>query len=301
MNAPAMVLLAATPVLASQIATFSGGVEAVRVDALVTNNGRPVNGLRASDFDVRDNGVVQRVELVSVEQLSVDVVLALDVSDSVTGERLRHLQTAGRSAVKSLKPGDRSALLSFNHAVTLNERLTGDAERVARALDSLAPTGRTSLVDAAYAAILATEPSHATRNLVLMFSDGTDTTSWLTPQRVIDAARRSDATVYAVAAPGADRDFLNDLSEATGGAVVNVESTRDLDATFTRVLDEFRKRYVLSFSPSGVNRGGWHRLEVRVKGRRVDVRARQGYQGGLNTPGSCTQNSRSLPPRSAVC
>ena len=66
----------------------------------------------------------------------------------------------------------------------------------------------------------------------------------------------------------------------TGGSVLEIESTRDLSQTFLRILEEFRQRYLLSFSPRGVSSTGWHRLEVRVKGRRGTVNARAGYQAG---------------------
>jgi hypothetical protein len=74
--------------------------------------------------------------------------------------------------------------------------------------------------------------------------------------------------------------FLKDLGELTGGALLEIESTRDLSQTFLRILEEFRQRYLLSFSPRGVSSTGWHRLDVRVKGRRVSVNARAGYQAG---------------------
>ncbi|RPJ85291.1 MAG: hypothetical protein EHM13_01520 [Acidobacteria bacterium] len=60
-----------------------------------------------------------------------------------------------------------------------------------------------------------------------------------------------------------------------------VESTRNLPGAFLKVLDEFRQRYLVSYSPRGVQRGGWHRLDVRVKGRaNLQVKARPGYLAG---------------------
>jgi VWFA-related protein len=263
---------------ATQAPTFSSKLEVVRVDALVTDGGRVVHGLGPSDFEVRDNGVLQQVDLASFEALPLDVVLALDASDSVTGERLTHLRTAGRGVLDALKPGDRAGLLTFSHMIGFREPLTGEATRIRRALDALAPQGETSLIDAAQAALLMAQPSGSTRTLVIIFSDGHDTSSWLTAERVVDRARRSDATIYGAATRGTRRpEFLRELASVTGGSVFELESTRDLGATFVRILDEFRQRYVISFSPRGVARDGFHRLQVRVKGRRVDVKARQGY------------------------
>src|SRR5574339_30707 len=81
----------------AQQPTFSTRREAVRVDALVTDRGKVVTGLGASDFEVRDNGVLQTVDLVSFQQIPLNVFLALDTSASVSGERLTHLQTAGHA------------------------------------------------------------------------------------------------------------------------------------------------------------------------------------------------------------
>ena len=76
------------------------------------------------------------------------------------------------------------------------------------------------------------------------------------------------------------RAFLRDLSEVTGGRLITIESTQDLSATFARILEEFRMRYLISYSPQGVSAGGWHRLEVRVRGRAASVKARPGYFAG---------------------
>ena len=74
--------------------------------------------------------------------------------------------------------------------------------------------------------------------------------------------------------------FLENLTGITGGGLVKIASTKDLSATFLRILDEFRNRYVISYSPAGVSKSGWHRLEVRLTGRRGTVKARAGYQAG---------------------
>jgi VWFA-related protein len=142
------------------------------------------------------------------------------------------------------------------------------------------PFGDTSLVDGTYAAIML-DPANGGRNLLLIFSDGLDTASWLTPERVLDSARRSDMVVYGVSTQKLEESkFLEDLTELTGGATLTIESTKDLSATFLKILDEFRQRYLISYSPTGVSTDGWHRLEVRVKNRRVSVKARTGYQAG---------------------
>ena len=274
-------LIPAVPVVAvTQNPTFSSKVEAVRVDVLVTESGRPVRNLGLADFEVFDNGVRQQVDLVSFEQLPLNVILTLDMSDSVVGERLAHLRAAGLGLLDGLKRGDQAALITFNHMVVLGADLTADWSRVRKALEQAEPMGNTSVVDASFAGMMLGE-SDVGRALVIVFSDGLDTSSWLAPDAVLEIAKRCDAVVYAVSTgSGPKPEFLRDLSEQTGGRLFEIESTKSLSAVFLEVLDEFRQRYLVSYSPSGVPTDGWHRLTVRVKGRDVTVKARPGYLAG---------------------
>ena len=269
-----------TAVPAAQQPTFSSKLEAVRVDVLVTDRGKVVPALTATDFEVRDNGVPQAIDLVSFQELSLNVILALDVSASVSGERLQHLQGAGQTLLNRLATDDRSALITISHSIHLRQALTGETGRVRQALAAVKPVGDTALVDGTYTA-MTMDPPDGGRNLLLVFSDGIDTASFLTPERVLESARRTDMVVYGVSTRGLeDSKFLEDLSELTGGTTLKVESTKDLSATFLKILDEFRQRYLISYSPTGVAKDGWHRLDVRVKNRRVTVKARAGYQAG---------------------
>jgi VWFA-related protein len=273
-------IVLSTAVVAAQQPTFTTRVEAIRVDVLVTDRGKVVRGLGPQDFEVRDEGVLQEIDLVSLEQLPLNVVLGLDVSESVAGERLDHLRRAGDALLQRLVRDDRAALLTFSHVVRLRHELTTDVSRVRQALADVDPSGQTSLVDGTSGAI-ALAGSDVGRSLLIVFSDGVDTASFLSPAAVLESARRSDVVVYGVAVRGRiSPTFLRDLGKLTGGDVLEIESTRDLSQTFLRILDEFRQRYILSFSPRGVSPTGWHRLDVRVKGRRVTVNARAGYQAG---------------------
>ena len=264
----------------SQNPTFSSRVEAVRVDVLVTENGRPVRGLRAADFEILDNGVPQTVDIVNFEQQPLNVVFTFDLSDSIVGERLGNLREASHAVLGGLKKDDQAALATFNNVVLVGPGLTGDTGLVKAAVDRAEPTGNTSLIDASFAGMMLAE-SDVGRGLVIVFSDGLDTSSWLRPNAVLDVAKQSDAVVYAVSAGLArSTEFLGDLTEQTGGRLFKLESTRSLSAVFLEVLDEFRQRYLLSYSPAGVSKEGWHTLTVRVKGRSATVRARPGYLAG---------------------
>ena len=271
---------AAMPAGEGQNPTFSSRVEAVRVDVLVTDDGKPVRGLRAADFEVFDNGVRQTVDLVSFEQLPLNVVFTFDLSASIVGERLDNLREASRTVLDGLRAGDQAALVMFNSTVTVGPALTSRAGLVQAAIDNAEPTGETSLIDASFAGMMVAE-ADAGRGLVIVFSDGRDTASWLRPEAVIDVAKRCDAVVYGVASGLARRsEFLGELADQTGGRLFKIESTRSLSEVFREVMGEFRQRYLVSYSPAGVSREGWHTLTVRVKGRNAVVRARPGYLAG---------------------
>jgi Ca-activated chloride channel family protein len=269
---------------AQETPTFSTGVEAIRLDVLVTNRDRVVLGLEAADFEVRDNGVLQDVELVSSEKLPLNVILALDTSGSVAGEPLEHLRSAAQTLLARLDPGDMVGLVTFSQEVALRERLTRDTERLGRALADVRPRGKTAVIDGSYVAMMLGETDIG-RDLLIVFSDGVDTSSWLREDQVLEAARRSDVVIYGVSVRGTvEPHFLGRLTQITGGALFEVESTRDLSAVFVDIFDEFRNRYLLSYSPRGVSSEGWHRLEVKIKDRRGIARVRAGYMAGANHP-----------------
>jgi Ca-activated chloride channel family protein len=264
---------------ADQTPTFASRTHAVRVDILVTQNGRPVAGLGADDFEIRDNGALQRIDLVSFEQIPLNLILALDVSASVSGERLTHLRQAAAAVLRDLRPADQAALVTFGDAIVIHGSLTHDFATIDTALARAQSEGRTALLDAIYAAVVVGE-ADAGRALVLVFSDGVDTASWLTSTELLRSAQRSDAVIYGVTAGGATT-LLRDLGHATGGNVLAVASMADLQAAFRTVLDEFRHRYLVSYTPTGVSSTGWHTLAVKGKQRAngMRVKARPGYLG----------------------
>ena len=269
--------LALTAAIALQ--TFSSRTLGVRVDVLVMDGAKPVAGLTARDFELRDNGVLQRVEVVDSTDVPINTVLALDTSASIRGARRSDLISAGEALLDGLRPVDRAGLVTFSHAVTSAVAPTPDLKVVREALRDIVPRGRTSIMDGVYVALMSTLDQPG-RFLVLVCTDGSDTTSWLRQEEVAAASQRANAVVYAVT-PGDGRrsPALKRLADATGGELLQVESSRDLRAAFQRILSAFRSRYVLAYSPEGVPPGGFHKLEITVPRRSVTVKARAGYVG----------------------
>jgi Ca-activated chloride channel homolog len=274
---------------------FEARVESVYVDAFVVKDGAPVRDLAAEDFELRDEGVVSPAELVSVESVPLVAVLAFDVSGSVTGQKLRELRDASGLFLSELHEADEVGLLTFSEDVVWRVRPTTDKQQVARGIAALQPRGGTALFDALFAAV--TVPTAPARPLVVLFSDGQDSASWLDERRVQNALARSNALVHIVGLlptrkPGLSIGerirpiessqaphvrVLRDLAEATGGRFWPADSPERLRPAFAGIAEAMRRRYLLRFEPAAGGKPGWHRLELRLKSASGDVQARPGY------------------------
>ena len=255
-------------------ASFRSRIEAVEVDVAVMRGGTTVAGLTADNFVVTDNGIVQEVRATLLAAEPLRLTLMLDVSKSVSGSRLASLIKASQDMVHALRPDDQVSLITFSHRVTSVVPMGHDRSAINDALAMLSGDGATALRDAAYLGLATASDGHS-RALLLLFSDGFDTTSFLTEDTVLESAKRSNAVVHAVHfRPDA---FLSRLAEISGGRAWSASSDRQLEELFGRVLDEMRARYLLTYSPSGPQKPGWHQIKVSLKGARGDVIAKQGY------------------------
>jgi len=253
---------------------FRSKIEVVEVDAAVTRGGTAVKGLTADNFVVTDNGVVQNVTATLLESQPLRLTLVLDVSKSVAGPRLASLIRASRAMVNALRPEDQVSLITFSHQVTAMVPMGHDQRVIDEALTTLSGDGATALRDAAYLGLSTASDDHS-RALLLLFSDGFDTTSFLTEDAVLESAKRSNAVVHAVHfLPDA---FLGRLTQTTGGRNWSAQSDRQLEELFGKALDEMRARHLLTYTPASPQKPGWHQIKVSLKGARGDVIAKQGY------------------------
>jgi VWFA-related protein len=218
-------------------------------------------------------------------------------------EPLMHLKDAASAVVDLLRPPDRAAVLAFSERLRLAATWTSDHAVLKRAFGDIEARGSTSLHDAAYAALTLRDQVPA-RALILVFSDGDDTASWLPGQAVLDTARRSEAVVYSVglkmtedAVPGYRLDFrsgpqpvrsklagsllfdelLPRLAEDTGGKHLTARESEKLRDAFVQIIREFRTRYLITYTPQGVDKSGWHPIDVKLKDKRGRITARRGY------------------------
>lgn len=281
----ACILIAAS--LALQPPTFHTGIEVVTVDVSVTRADTPVAGLTADDFVVTDNGVRQRIDIVTAGQVPLSVTLVLDTSASVEGERLDSLIGAAERAVNELRANDSVSLITFSSGVVRPMALTRDFESVRAALHGITGNGNTTMRDAVFLA-LQTTPHDTTRPLLLVFTDGLDTSSWLSEDDLLESVRRANVVIHAVTRGPrplkhqpvltfGPPPLLRQVTHDAGGRTWSASSNRDLQELFRRAIRDMRDRYVLTYTPSGVNRPGWHALSVKLVQARGDVVARPGY------------------------
>jgi VWFA-related protein len=263
--------------VAGQQPVFSVRVDTVRVDVDVSRSDRPVLGLGAGDFEVFDNGVRQNVDLIAASALPVDVVLVLDTSKSLDATQRAHLSAAGNAVVDALRADEHAAFVTFSHRVAIRSLFSSDKDALKTLIAAPTPAGDTALNDAAHAAMVVGTAA-AGRPIVILFSDGEDTASFLDDQAVLDMARRAGAVVCAVSLRE-KKGVLPELTDLTGGVFVKEASLARVARRFAEILEGFRRRYVISFTPTGVAGDGWHKLSVRVKGG-GQVRARTGYWSG---------------------
>ncbi len=293
MSALAVALLAAASAQAPP-PTFSVEIEAVYVDVFVTEANRPVTGLREADFELNDNGARQRVELVAVEALPLATFLVLDASESVVGEKLVQLQAAGRALLGGLRPGDRAALVTFDHEIRVRVPPTGDRARLERGVNGILAGGSTALLDALYAGTMLA--SGGGRSLLVVFTDGEDNLSWLDAAQVRRVLEESNVLVQAVGVVPMGEEAarlyqarrqpppepphvrtLRQLAEVTGGQFWPAASPDKLGEAFLAILEAMKTRYVLRFEPDRVRREGLHQLEVKLTHRKGKVHSRKAY------------------------
>jgi Ca-activated chloride channel family protein len=262
-------------------------VDAVQFTAVVTDgDGRFVRGLKPDDFKVYDNGRPQKITSFESENISLEMVVALDVSSSMRAA-LPFVKEAAKRFLGGLRPGDHVTLLGFNDNVfTLAPRSRDQATRV-KAIDLMRSWGGTALYDVVLSG-LSVLGRHPGRRAMLLFTDGDDQSSHATFEAAIARAEGSDATIYAIGQGRAIRahdlqQVLRRFSSISGGRHFFAEDVRRLDRFFEEILEDLSNQYLISYDyPDSVRDGQLHSIRVEVGDGEYHVRAREGYRLSKN-------------------
>ena len=262
-------------------------VDVLQFNAVVTDgDGRFVTGLKPSDFKIYDNDRVQKITSFESENISLELVAALDVSSSMRAA-LPDVKSAAKRFLEDLRAGDQVTVLGFNDNVfTLAPRSKDQAARV-KAIDLMRAWGGTALYDVILKG-LNLLGRHPGRKSMLLFSDGDDQSSHATLEAAVARAEGSDATIYVIGQGRAVRahdlqEILKRFAKITGGRSFFTEDTVRLDKFFQEILEDLSNQYLISYSyPDDERDGRWHQIRVEVTDGKYNVRARDGYRLSKN-------------------
>jgi VWFA-related protein len=264
--------------------TFRSRVNTVAVHATVKgSDGRFVPDLERDAFEILDDGRPTDIVLFSNDPQPIRVAIMLDMSQGSSWGRF-DLRAAILAFVDGLQPTDRVSLGSFGLEIAVGANLTNETAEIARVFDEeLWKGGGTPLWEAIRAAVgaLAAEPG---RRVVLVQTDGRDSGGLPGFHGGRSGAERqaltNDAMVYAVLFEN-NRDHeidgdLVSLTEAVGGGHLVVRIGSDERAAMASLAEELRHQYLIGFVPAALD-GKVHRVEVRMKDRRLKATARKNY------------------------
>jgi len=259
--------------------------------SVLNKDGRPVLGLGADQFEVYEEGVKQKIEILEPEtQQPLDLALMIDSSLSEIKELEFEGDAASRFIQKLVRPSDRLGVFEFADTVTQLAQFSSNVPTLQSSLRRIVPGDGTALYDAIYlgSKALAGNPL-GRRRVIVLVTDAGETTSRADFETARRAALRADALLYtivirAVKSEGgrntAGEHALETIGDSTGGAIYFPNEISELDQMFDRIDRELRTQYRIAYYPDPRPPAGMYRtLEVRVKCE-CKVRSRKAYFSG---------------------
>lgn len=300
---PWAILLAALPFAAPtqtpQPPVFSSQSEVVNLTVTVIDkDGNLVTDLEAQDFQVYEDGRPQKIDLFGRAQdggfpldprtnqaLVLDLGLLMDTSESMLAE----LKLSQEAAVRFLDAVPRArdlVTIFFDQDIQLSRFDSEQQQGLIKRLQSIKGGGMTALRDAITVYISRAEDSGPGRKVLVLFTDGEDSSSMTTASELTKLVRGSAVTVYAIAfSQGLTssrrlpaKAFLQGLAEMTGGEVFNPGTAKDLPAIYDKILRQLSAQYVIGYVSDNLKRDGkYRRIKVEVSEPSLHVRHREGY------------------------
>ena len=277
------------------VPTFKSAVDLVPISAIVRDRkGRLVTNLTRADFEVLDKGERRRILDFQVDHTSpLTVALLVDVSGSMQmGPKLALARQVLEYLLADLHDGrDQVAMFTFDQSLHEEQAFTLHPAAIDSTLAGAEPFGTTSLYDAIATTARRFERRLSTRRAIVVFTDGVDTSSVLTPAEVSALASSIDVPVYVVVTvtpidyeqfveretsrPAHAEGDLRDLATWTGGDLLWATAEVDTGIRARQILTELRHQYLIAIESA--RQAEWRPLDVRVRDRHLTVRARSGY------------------------
>jgi Ca-activated chloride channel family protein len=261
-------------------------------------NGQLIADLEAEEFELTDNGVPQAIavfEKRTEQPLSVSLLIDTSLTTAIRlKEERRSVERFLQALFASGNEQDQAALYAFNDEVVLLQEFSRDLPRFRRSLARLQASGGTSLYDALFLAAdsISRRPG---RHVVVVVTDGNDTTSRLKINRTIQRLQETDTVAYPIVVVPVEahagrsiggENALQIIAQRTGGKVYAAALGMELDAVFSELLRDLRTQYLLGFYPRGAppSKDGYHVLRLRTKRPGLLVQTRSGYYGEAGSP-----------------
>ena len=272
---------------------FKAGVQTVPIFATVLDaTNRLVPDLKQEDFEILDNGKVVPITQFVTEVQPIAVVITIDTSGSMTLVLDDFVKEAAETFCLRLLPADRAMIVSFDDKIQMSSGFTNRRDDLVRYLRTQMQWGNGTRLWDALDRSVALLKNEQTRKVVLVLSDGDDTSSSLKGAEVLSRAQDQDVMVYVIGmhnryfngqqwTVSRPDSFLKKLTAQTGGGNFEISKGTELNSTFTRVADELHRQYLISIEPAVLD-GKVHKLEVRVKPPGMTARARQSYVATKN-------------------
>jgi Ca-activated chloride channel family protein len=258
-----------------------------------------VAGLTQGDFAVFEDGVQQQVRFFEAQDIPVDLIVLIDTSSSMR-DKMDAVHEAAVGFLKTLKTGDRGAIVSFSDGVEVLQTLTPDRQALEAAIRGTTAHGSTSLHNALYIALKqfgrpAGGETEMRRQAIAVLSDGEDTSSLITFDDVLQLARKSGVTIYTIglqSRPAGARNSspmartfstadysMKSLAQETGAQAFFPQHVSELKSVYATIAQELASQYAMAYSPAnGRSDGRFRRIVVQVTARpELRLRTRSGY------------------------
>lgn len=257
-------------------------VELVQLPVSVLDkDGRIVAALTKENFQVLEDKVPQDITLFKHEDIPISVGLVIDNSGSMKTKRER-VHSAALSFVRESNPDDETFVIAFDDQAWLQQDFTGSIGDLVDALEELDPRLQTAMHDAIYLGVEHAKKGRLEKKVVLVISDGEDTESKLTYQKVLDYVRESkNITLYAIGlfdendsrSGGIFRkspqkkatEALTELAAVTGGRAFFPKTLEEVEAICRQIARELRNQYTLGYNPKNTKKDGtWREVKVNL-------------------------------------
>jgi Ca-activated chloride channel family protein len=269
---------------------ISTDVVMVLLDVSVKDpRGGYVSGLSKDDFQVYENGALQKLTVFSSADVPVAVGLVMDESGSMHNRR-PHTITAGLVFIGASNPQDQVFVVNFNDTVRSglpsHIPFSGDLNILHAALSRAKAEGQTALYDAIAFALHHLESAQRDKKTLLVVSDGGDNRSRRTLPELMRLIQESQVTIYTIGiydADDADRNpqVLKRISYASGGECFLPQTVEEIAPICRKIALDIRNRYTMGYVPDRTaQKGGVRKIRVAISApdhRNSIVRTRAGY------------------------